>query len=796
MTPPARPRLLRRAATLVVATVAAALTVLSAPPANAGMPAPLTTASGSAGALPTALPAALPAATLPTDLTLTAVTPPVATARAGVTVTGTIRSSTGATYVDPEIRIVRPRPGILTRADVTAWATDANPVTNGTELARTTISAHVGPDTTATYTMTLTPAALRLNRTSGVVPIDIQLVTSAGVQASLHTFVGWQQAPEATALSVSWLMPLTLDPDPALHSASPSTRTAAWAAAVGPDSRLTRLLTATATTPTGYAVDPAVLGPVSPSETGSTGSTGATGTSGATGATGVPTIIDAARARVASSLAAQQNAMVGADEIAARRSLATALSTAAATHPLWTLPQDDPDLGALFASGVDLRDPAISTWLHGLTAPSSLLTAVTQSGTGSASALTHVAWPADGRLPVGREEAVRAAYGQWGPDVLLVSTEATNVNPEVTPQAAARTPQGQPVLRYDETLAAIAGRVHRPADVGLAGQEFLAQTATLWAQAPERERSLLVVLPRDFDTDPDAFAAFRQLTDTSPWAAVGRVGDALDTSRAANTEFVDPVLAMSTASGAVLDAPLARRLANDRATLTTYLALSSAPSSAMGRWWNLVDALAGVRWRRQPAAHAGLVAELDRGIAALESGLVIAEQTTNFLADEGVLLVTVVNDLDVGVDDVRVNLAPTNARMYVVEPATPLHIGAHSKATARVRLAAAAQGLVPIDAWLTTADGDRISATTRITVRAAPPGVWLYIVGGVIVGGLAIVGAVQALSKPRREVPGIDLDPIQPTPEDPVSAPIEHPDSSLGRSPTPASHPVSDPPDA
>ena len=81
--------------------------------------------------------------------------------------------------------------------------------------------------------MTLTPAALRLSRTSGVVPIDIQLVTSVGVQASVHTFVGWQRAPEATALSVTWLMPLTLDADPALHSSTPSTRAAAWTAAVG-----------------------------------------------------------------------------------------------------------------------------------------------------------------------------------------------------------------------------------------------------------------------------------------------------------------------------------------------------------------------------------------------------------------------------------------------------------------------------------------------------------------------------------------------------------------------------------
>ena len=74
-----------------------------------------------------------------------------------MTVTGTIRSTTGASYVDPEIRIIRPRPGILTRADVTAWAADTTPVSTGTELARATISAHAGPATPATSSTTPTP---------------------------------------------------------------------------------------------------------------------------------------------------------------------------------------------------------------------------------------------------------------------------------------------------------------------------------------------------------------------------------------------------------------------------------------------------------------------------------------------------------------------------------------------------------------------------------------------------------------------------------------------------------------
>ena len=771
-----------------VVAIAAALTLLGAPTAHAGMPsAPLDT------------PGMPSADTLPQDLTLTAVTPPVATATTGVTVTGTIRSTRGATYVDPEIHIVRPKAGIVTRDDVTRWAAATDPVTNGTELARATIPAQVGPDAPATFTMTLSPTALRLTRSSGVVPIDIQLVTRAGVQASLHTFIGWQRSPEATALSISWLVPLTLDPDPQVHAASADTRAPAWARAVGPNSRIARLLAATADTTTGYAVDPALLGPTLPSADPAASST-SRATTNSTG-TVADNTADTARARVKDSLAAQRNALVGEEEIASRRGLADALATAAATHPVWALPRGDLDLTALFDSGVDLATPTIARWLTELTAPAPLLTAVVQSGTGSASVLTHVAWPLDGRLPVGREAQVHTAYGQWGPDVLLVSTHETNVDPDVTPHAAARTPQGLPVLRWDDPLGEIASRVHSSADVALAGQEFLAQTATLWAQAPQQARSMVVALPRDFDTDPAAFTAFRQLTDSSPFATVGRIGDALDSARAANSEFVDPeppsAATPPTPIGpAVLDAGLIQRLAGERATVAGYLGLMTTPSTALIRWWDLVDEIAGVRWRAQPSSHAGLVTALESGVATLEGSLVIAEQTTNFLADEGVLLVTVVNDLDVPVDGIQVNLAPTNPRMHVVEPATPLRIGAHSKATARVRLAASAQGLVPIDAWLSDGTGQRIGPTTRITVRAAPPGVWLYVVGGVIVGALVLAGAIQALRRPRRELPGVVLDPIQPTPEEPVSVPIDHLDGHDSPPSSPASHPASRAPDA
>ena len=135
---------------------------------------------------------------------------------------------------------------------------------------------------------------------------------------------------------------------------------------------------------------------------------------------------------------------------------------------------------------------------------------------------------------------------------------------------------------------------------------------------------------------------------------------------------------------------------------------------------------------------------------------------------------TVVNSLDEPVRGLRAVLAPGNGRIVVVDPGAPVDIAANAKATVSVRLAVLAQGLVPVNAWLTTADGTRIGAVQQLTIRAAPPGAWLYIGMSVLFGLILIAGIVRAVRRPPRMV--VDtrgLDPVDPTPEAPVVAPVQ-----------------------
>ena len=157
-------------------------------------------------------------------------------------------------------------------------------------------------------------------------------------------------------------------------------------------------------------------------------------------------------------------------------------------------------------------------------------------------------------------------------------------------------------------------------------------------------------------------------------------------------------------------------------------------------------------------------------------GLTITTQTTNFLADEGVLRVTIVNDLDQTVEGVRLVLTPDNARIRILEPAAPVRIERHSKATVQVRVAAVAAGLVSVDAWLTTADGTRLGQPTQLTVRANPPGTWMYIVGIAVLALVLVVGLVRGLRRPVRRANGVeDVDVVAPTPERPLTEAVDRP---------------------
>ena len=798
----------------------------------------------------------------PGNLLLTAVTPPIAGPAVPVTVTGTVRSVDGSTFANPTVRVVRGRSTVTTQDALDAWVAGGDPSV-GTEVGRASLPGVVAPATPLPFSMTIPPDSLRLSRAFGVVPIVIEVRSDDGItRGVIRTFIGWQRAPEYTPLSLATVVPITLDPDPALQSLDPALRAQAWVAAVGPSSRLARLVAAAARagTPISYAVDPSILGPLkvageagaqggvsadllaptssvtsaatnpvpspagnpaptpaptpaaSPasaasSPTGSGAPTpGMTSASSATSPTPAPPATPAPQATPPAPTAplappATPDVTTVPSELEARSGFLATLAAATTGHAVYALPESDLDLAALRPgdSGSAIVRQAVM--------PSTRLAAALPAVAGGI--LPRMAWPVDGVLTEGLDERLRAAY-RTGPDLFLLSATATRTG-ELTPEGAARTAAGTPVARWDDRLSAIAASAGDPTLTAEVIQRFAAQSAVLLAERPSIRRDAVVAVPRGLDPDAPALARFFQEVRQIPWltpvgldAVAGQAassttvaattppsgasgaGDAPsgnapsgnapsggESSRAAPSASVPSVGAPGpggTAPTLLTDGVLPS-ITQRQATLVAYRRAQPAsvgPVTPTDRWIDAALTLTSARWRANPRGFHDLRQGVEEEVAAVTVGLGVIPQTANFLADEGILLITVANDLDLPVADVTVHLSPTNARMAVAQAIAPISIAARSKATVPVRMVAVAQGLVPIDAWLTGPDGSRVGASTTIQVRAAPPGAWLYVIAGAVLLALLVFGAWRSLRRPSRVPDSVVLDPVEVTVEPPL----------------------------
>lgn len=708
----------RRGRIRAVATVllgVAALSGLHPSVATAGSVAPDTRRPG--------IPA--PAASTGTAVTLTvrSVSPPVLGPTSTLTVAGTVQST--GVVANPSVRVVRPRGiGAGTRAEVDAWASGAATAPT-LLLARRPVGASLGADAVVPFSLTMPVDGLQLTRAFGAVPIAVEVLDEAGgVLTTVRTFVGWS-APAAGAtprMSLGWVAPLTLAADPALYGTDRAAALAAWGAELGPAGRLTRLVQGTATSPVAWAVDPAVFG--------------------------VP------------ERSAEQ---VAADPVTPLRAgFVSALASAAAGRSVLALPYADPDLAAA-TDGSAVSDLVARRLTHGPDL-ATLLPART---------LSRVAWPADGEFDDRRETAWRTAY-QGSLALVLASAEATAPAGAGTPDARAVGPAGTPVLRWDDDLSRAAGDAGRALTAALSTQSFVATTAALAAERSATTRTTIAVLPRGIDADPALLAQFFATVDTLPWVSPVDVADRVAAVGAASR--IEPQPDTVTHEDAVLGPGLLGSLQAQEGLLATIGQTLVDSGAFVGRWDDVVAQLTSSRWRGETVGNTALFGDLVTATGDVTQGLSITAQTTNFLADEGVLRVTVVNDLDQTVEGVQLVLAPQNARMRVVEPAEPVRIERRSKATVQVRLAAVAAGLVPVDAWLTTADGTRLGQATQLTLRANPPGVWMYVVGAAIVALVLVAGLVRGLRHPTRRPPGAEqVDVVEPTPERRLTEPVVHP---------------------
>jgi hypothetical protein len=566
------------------------------------------------------------------------------------------------------------------------------------------------------------------------VRVDVVGTTPAATQevGDVHTFLPALAAIKAyEPLSIAWLVPLTLDPNPALLGMDSPARTAAWTKAIGPGSRLDGLLRGTENANVTWAIDPAILGPRQ-----------------------TPTTVNASTspnpAPSASSPPAPDATVIPDPVTEATTALARRLRADAPRHTLWSLPYGDPDLAALLplASGNRLLTTLIS---H----PSTLDVAV-------GPARTDIAWPVEGTLTTESEAGLRRAFASTGLSGAVTSASTLTDSNGYTSDASRKSSDGLPLLAYDEALSRTVAQTSSKTTGAITIQRFLADSMALLGERPGTlNRSVLVAEPRTFAGDPTVLRSLFAAVAKAPWLVPTTTQTLLAASEKLAPEPPSVGLTGSAAS------PTASPTASDPlspgtsqltpAQLGTISSRLSAISGIAGiledptlftqRWSDAQDQLLSTRWRGHPDDLAAINAATSSAIGAVSGGVSVSPSSVNFFADRGVLQVTVVNNLRVPIHDVHLTLTPAQPRLRIERQPGPLRIGAGSRTNVPLQVISIAAGLVRIEAALTTPNGTPLGQNASVNVRVQPTSTWIFWVLGGLASMVFVIGIFRSLRR-------------------------------------------------
>ena len=379
---------------------------LASVPAQAAIPAAAPQA-GPQAVVPAVVPKA-PAADTGLEISLSSVSPAIAGPGQSVTVAGTVTNRGSSAVPRPVARVVLGSQPLAVREDVDRWAAASGPA-QGREVGRSSLGTSIAPGATAPFRVQVDGAAGLREPTYGALPLSVEVGDT-----SLRTFAGYQRLKQYQPMRLGWVVPLTLDPDPALFGAEGDARQVAWDRALGAGSRVSRVLESTESTgsaPVTWAIDPSLLPSLLPEETGE------------------PVSSDAKASKTS--------------EAALRSAVEERIRASAPRHSPWVLPDTDADVAAVADAGTssDLVPELVSR-----------AATVARAVDGRA----DVAWPADGQHTPARESALRRLYSQPRLGAQLASQSSLPLAGN-TQDAHRRSADGLPVLAYDDSLSALLG---------------------------------------------------------------------------------------------------------------------------------------------------------------------------------------------------------------------------------------------------------------------------------------------------------------------------------------------------
>ncbi len=646
------------------------------------------------------------------DVRISAVTPAVARPGQVVTITGTVHNTGSAPVTVPRVRLVRGVQPLRTRGQVTAWAGGDTHAT-GSVLAQQRIRGQIAPGGYTAYRLRVTRVTSLGRSTWGVLPVSVE----AG-PAVTHTFLGFQRIKEYVPLRTAWLVPLTLGADPALWGPAGADRERAWTDAIGPESRLQRLITATEASSASWAIDPLLLhAAVLPPTPGATPSPSPSQT---------PT---GAVATLGTEVAA------GPQEARLRTELAQRLGGLMRDHGPVILPETDADVAA--AAGAPSFDAS--------------LRALVAAGASDATAVggrADLAWPAGGRWTSRTERAVTGLYAA-APAVVIPRSALDAVDPAVG--AVARTRTGTRLLVTEDSTStplAAATDPKSPRGVGAATQQVIATSAVVLGDSPGLSRSLLLTLPRDADPSVSDTTTLLSTMRSVPWLVPTSVASLI--TAAAKAPRVTPGGGSLGAGDTPLRTASAVGYARVRTDATVGAQIRADGALVGPRWASALDELLSASWRGMGPAWTGLYSSIADEVDATTTAVHVAPQTITFLADRGRVQLAVVNDLDVEVDHLTVELVPDSPRLRIDSPPSTVRIGPHSRAAITADATALAAGQVRLTARILGPTGVEVGREAVVQVSVTPTGSWIFWALGALAGLAFVLGVVRNVRRRRR----------------------------------------------
>lgn len=188
---------------------------------------------------------------------LTAVSPTVALAGKPVNLEVTVTNNGAVPIATPVVRIKLGTQGIRSRAGLRQWLAEGRNQNVGT-VATKQVRGTLAAGASTLVELTVPGNAIRPNGPFGALPLVTE-VSAHRLLSSRPGVLPFFRIKEFQPLTMSFAVPLTPDPDPAVLGPPGQDRERGWTRMLGPESRIARILAGSRDFPVTWAIDPTLL---------------------------------------------------------------------------------------------------------------------------------------------------------------------------------------------------------------------------------------------------------------------------------------------------------------------------------------------------------------------------------------------------------------------------------------------------------------------------------------------------------------------------------------------------------